>query len=62
MALAGTGRPVVMPLPEVEAATKRLSKRNNPRPFRAAVTRANVKGILVCGNIGCRGVFVGKDL
>ena len=44
-----------MPLPEVEAETKGWTKRNNPRPLRAAVTRANVKGILVCGNIGRRG-------
>ena len=31
------------------------TKRNNPWLLRAAVTRANVKGILVCGNIGRRG-------
>ena len=36
MALAGTGRPVVMPLPEVEAATKLWSKRNNQWLLRAA--------------------------
>ena len=53
--MAGAVRPLVLPLPEVEAETMGWTKRNNPRPLRAAVTRANVKGILVCGNIGRRG-------
>ena len=53
--MAGAVRPLVLPLPEVEAETMGWTKRNNPWPLRAAVTRANVKGILVCGNIGRRG-------
>ena len=36
MALAGVGRPVVMPLPEVDAATRGWTKRNNQWLLRAA--------------------------
>ena len=36
MALAGAGRPVVMPLPEVDAATRGWTKRNNQWLLRAA--------------------------
>ena len=53
--MAGAVRPLVLPLPEVEAETMRWTKRNNPWPLRAAVTRANAKGILICGGIGRRG-------
>ena len=58
MALAGTGRPVVMPLPEVDAATKLWSKRNNQWLLRAAAAtkptgryRHNAAAMLYLGRI-----------
>ena len=45
--MAGAVRPLVLPLPEVEAEAMGWTKRNTPRPLRAAVTYSNAKGILV---------------